>query len=99
MSIHITALDSSGTAIIQYAVWDNNFPDKVDTLTWIVSSTISGIASLDEEEMQFISTKNKITILFQTRYSTLVINPKPQTQTPKPQTFLFYSNFFFMIMT
>lgn len=34
--IHITAHLNYGTAVIQYAIWDQNYPAAIDTLTYIL---------------------------------------------------------------
>ncbi len=34
--IHITAHLNYGTAVIQYAIWDQNYPSAIDTLTYIL---------------------------------------------------------------
>ena len=44
MSVGINPYTISGTAIIQYTVWEENTPQQIDTLTWIISAeATSGI--------------------------------------------------------
>ena len=54
MDLHITPLTTPGTAIVQYTIYDTHFPQFIDTLTWIVNVTSTGID-------QITSDKNKIT--------------------------------------
>jgi hypothetical protein len=50
LSIHITPHITTGTAAIQYAVWESGNPFTIDTLTWLISSGITAIseAGLDQ---------------------------------------------------
>ena len=43
LSIHVTPHINSGTASIQYAVWETSNPTQKDTLTWIITSELTGI--------------------------------------------------------
>ena len=43
LSLHITPHVNSGTAIIQYAVWETSNPALKDTLTWLITSNPTGI--------------------------------------------------------
>ena len=62
MSLHVTAHVNPGTAIIQYGVWDNNYPTEVDTLTWIVSSFQTGINTLEEDSFTVFLSGNSMVI-------------------------------------
>ncbi|MCY7411281.1 MAG: T9SS type A sorting domain-containing protein [Chitinophagales bacterium] len=43
LSIHLIPQTLSGTATIRYAVWETNKPLAADTLTWIITSELTGI--------------------------------------------------------
>lgn len=46
MSIGIDPGEINGTAIIRYALWEHHTPDKVDTLTWMITAGTTGITEL-----------------------------------------------------
>lgn len=46
LSLHITPIDTIGTAVIRYAVWDLANPSQRDTLTWLVHSTTTSAGSI-----------------------------------------------------
>lgn len=48
--LHITAHIDTGTAVIQYAVWDINTPSLKDTLTYIY--TVNNITGITENEFE-----------------------------------------------
>lgn len=41
LSIGLNPFEITGTAVIKYSVWDENHPEKMDTLTWIINSESS----------------------------------------------------------
>ncbi|MBX7109613.1 MAG: T9SS type A sorting domain-containing protein [Chitinophagales bacterium] len=43
LSVHLTPHTNAGTAIIRYVVWETDNPLSRDTLTWIISSGITGV--------------------------------------------------------
>ncbi len=50
MSVGINPYTISGTAIIQYTIWEENTPQQIDTLTWIISADVnSGIKNNTSE--------------------------------------------------
>lgn len=55
MSIGVNPDTISGTAIIQYAVWEESTPSEIDTLTWII--TANGTTGILETKI-----KNKFSI-------------------------------------
>jgi len=38
LSVGVNPFEISGTGVVQYSVWDEAHPEKVDTLTWIINS-------------------------------------------------------------
>jgi len=48
--LHITAHIDTGTAVIQYAIWDSNSPTLKDTLTYIY--TVNNITGLTENNIK-----------------------------------------------
>ena len=52
MNCHITPHINFGITIIRYAVWDNNFPTLIDTLTWIVTCNTLGINPINSNQFQ-----------------------------------------------
>lgn len=70
LSVGVNPFDISGTGIVQYTVWDDVHPEKIDTLTWIINSeSETDIESLSPNEYIVYPNpaKNQITIhsLFQ----------------------------------
>ncbi len=70
LSVGINPFEISGTGIVQYTVWDVAYPEKIDTLTWIINSeSETGIefSSPNEFKVYPNPAKNQITIhsLFQ----------------------------------
>lgn len=43
LSVHVTPHTNPGTATIRYVVWETNNPVARDTLTWIISTGLTGI--------------------------------------------------------
>lgn len=62
MSLHITANEGGGTAIIQYAVWETNNALIKDTLTWIIHSLNTSIESLQQNNFSIFTSGNKLII-------------------------------------
>lgn len=58
--LHVTAHSTYGTSIIRYAVWDINFPEMKDTLTFILNVNNTGIANANFETPLVWFTENKI---------------------------------------
>lgn len=58
--IHCTPHVNYGTAVIRYAVWDVNFPNTRDTLTYMITVTPTGIATTNFETPSVWFSQNKI---------------------------------------
>lgn len=62
MSLHITAIEGGGTAMIRYAVWETNSALVKDTLTWIIHSINTSIEHLQENDFSVFTSGNKLII-------------------------------------
>jgi len=51
LSVGVNPFEISGTAVVQYTVWDEAHPEKVDTLTWVINSeSATGIDFLSPDD-------------------------------------------------
>lgn len=66
--IHCTPHTNSGVGIIQYTIYEDQTPNKIDTLTWIINTNELGIELIDnasadyyfsQNALNFITLKNK----------------------------------------
>jgi len=62
LSIHISPHTNSGTALIRYVVWETNNPQSNDTLTWIISSGLTGIGNQTAVPASFLLSGNNLII-------------------------------------
>lgn len=62
MSLHVTPHQNEGMAIIRYAVWDNNNPTVIDTLTWIISVFQTGINAVQQNPFDIFISGNELVI-------------------------------------
>lgn len=62
MSLHITAIEGGGTAMIRYAVWETNNALIKDTLTWIIHSLNTSMEGLQQNDFSIFTTGNKLII-------------------------------------
>jgi hypothetical protein len=62
MSLHCTPHATFGTAIIRYTLFAINTPKKVDTLTWIINATATGIENIAIDGFFISIFLNKISI-------------------------------------
>ena len=58
MSLHITAIDGGGTAMIRYAIWETNNALIKDTLTWIIHSLNTSIEGLQQNDFSIFTIGN-----------------------------------------
>ena len=63
MLLHCTPHTISGTAIIRYTLYATNNPSHVDTLTWIVNSTFTGVEELNTSVPRVWYFQNKIHLI------------------------------------
>jgi hypothetical protein len=74
LSVHVTPHINSGTAIVRYVVWETNNPSSRDTLTWIISSELTGVGNEIIAENNFLIAGNQLLIqYFETTSSALKI--------------------------
>ena len=62
MSLHITAIDGGGTAMIRYAIWETNNALIKDTLTWIIHSLNTSIEGLQQNDFSIFTIGNILII-------------------------------------
>ena len=60
MLLHCTPHLTAGTGIIRYTLYASNTPSHVDTLTWIVNATYTGIEALSDTKPLLWYSPNKI---------------------------------------
>ena len=60
MLLHCTPHVNIGTGVIRYTLYATNTPSHIDTLTWVVNATASGIAETTNGQMSVWYYQNKI---------------------------------------
>lgn len=74
MLIHCTPHITEGTAIIRYTISEENTPLQIDTLTWIINTTVAGINSTSSVSPKIWVYKNELHLdEFASDFSSLVI--------------------------
>ena len=49
MTLDVKPHTTPGTAIVRYSIWDASAPSVIDTLTWIIHATTTGIGNVTNE--------------------------------------------------
>ena len=80
VSLHLNPLSEAGTSVLRLQIWDTAKSNKIDTLTWIITTKVkSGLIQTNlSPEFKILEDKNNATITINQeldhRYDVLIIN-------------------------